>query len=142
TVPSGKSFVRLMCQITGNTVQAQANFDDASLTRTVPGGGYTYLAPPSLTSISPSSGPVAGGTAVTLTGSSFRAGATVMFGTTAASAVTVVNSTKITTTTPAESAGPVSVTVTNPDSQSSTLNNGFTFAAAIPTISSITPASG
>jgi hypothetical protein len=130
TVPTGKSFVRLMCQITGSTVLAQANFDDAGLTRTVPGGGFTYFSSqPSLTSISPSNGSIAGGTSVTLTGTNFQAGATVTLGATAASNVTVVNSTTITAKTPSNPAGAANVVVTNPDSTTTLVqaitNRGF-----------------
>ncbi len=68
---------------------------------------------PTVSSVSPSSGSTAGGTAVTITGTNFVAGATVTFGATAATNVTVVNSTTITATTPAGSAGAVTVTVTD-----------------------------
>ena len=44
---------------------------------------------PFVTSVSPSNGPVAGGTAVTITGTNFAAGATVKFGATAATNVVV-----------------------------------------------------
>ena len=66
---------------------------------------------PFVSNVSPSSGPVAGGTAVTITGTDFAAGATVKFGATAATNVVVVSSTTITATTPAGSAGAVTVTV-------------------------------
>ena len=49
---------------------------------------------------------------MTITGTNFAAGATVTFGGTAATNVVVVNSTTITATTPAGSAGAVTVTVT------------------------------
>ena len=62
---------------------------------------------------SPNSGSTAGGTAVTITGTNFAAGATVTFGGTAATNVVVVNGTTITATTPAGSAGAVTVTVTD-----------------------------
>ena len=102
---------------------------------------YTYLAPPTVTSVSPSSGPTAGGTAVTITGTSFAAGATVKFGSTAASSVTVVNSTTITATTPAGSLGAVAVMVTNSNGLSGTLASGFTYLAP-PTVTSVSPSSG
>ena len=35
-------------------------------------GAFTYVAPPTVTSVSPTTGPVAGGTAVTITGTNFR----------------------------------------------------------------------
>ena len=83
---------------------------------------------PSVSSISPTSGTTAGGTAVTITGTNFRSGATVSLGGTAATGVTVVNSTSITATTGAHAAaGAVNVVVTNTDSQSGTLTNGYTY---------------
>jgi phospholipase C len=145
TVPAGKSFIRLWCQITGasGSVQAQVNFDDAILTRTIPGGGFNYVSPaPTVSSISPTSGPTTGGTPTTITGTNFLAGATVKFGTVAATSVSVVDSDHITATTPAKAAGLSDVTVTNPDNQSATLPNGFTFQGAVPTIAYIAPTFG
>jgi hypothetical protein len=92
------------------------------------------LPAPTLASLSVSTGPIAGGTSVTLTGTGFVAGATVLFGTTPGTSVVVVSSTSITVVTPAESAGVVSVTVTNIDSQSATLPAAFTFTAATPAV--------
>ena len=74
--------------------------------------GYTYVVVPTVTSVSPNNGPAAGGTAVTITGTNFAAGATVTFGGTAATNVVVVSGTQITATTPAHAAGAVTVTVT------------------------------
>ncbi|MCI0342714.1 MAG: IPT/TIG domain-containing protein [Planctomycetales bacterium] len=89
--------------------------------------GFTYNNPPSLTSVSPASGPETGGTLITLTGTFFASGATVTVGGTAATSVTFVSSTTLTAVTPAGTAGAVAVTVTNPDTQSSTLASGFTY---------------
>lgn len=104
------------------TVVVTVNGQSASLT-----GGFTYIGTPTVTGLSPGSGTTAGGTPVTITGSNFASGATVTFGTAAATNVTVVSSTSITATTPAGSAGPVAVTVTNQGAQSGTLSNGFTY---------------
>ena len=82
-----------------------------------------------MTSVSPNNGPAAGGTGVTITGANFVSGATVTFGGTAATSVVVTNSTTITATTPAHAAGAVNVVVTNPDTQTGTLTNGFTYNA-------------
>jgi IPT/TIG domain/Bacterial Ig domain len=101
--------------------------------------GFMY-GPPTVSSVSPNNGPTAGGTAVTITGTRFLAGATVTFGTNAATNVVVVSGTQITATTPAETAGPVAVTVTNPGGLSGSLTNGFTYGS--PTISSISPNTG
>ena len=90
---------------------------------------------PTVTNVNPASGPVAGGTAVTITGTNFANGATVTFGGIAATGVTVQSSTTIAATTPAHAAGQVDITVTNPDSQSGTLASGFRYGEApIPTL--------
>jgi hypothetical protein len=82
------------------------------------------------TGITPQSGSTSGGTAVTLTGNAFVAGAKVTIGGVAATSVTVVNSTKITAVTPAHATGAVSVVVTNPDASTATLSNAFFYAPA------------
>ena len=93
--------------------------------------GYTYSNPaPTVTSITPNTGSSAGGTSVTIAGTGFLAGATVSLGGTAATAVNVGSSTSITATTPAHAAGAVNVVVTNPDTQSGTLTNGYTYTTS------------
>nr|AUN35700.1 hypothetical protein [uncultured bacterium] len=89
---------------------------------------------PTVTAISPTSGSTSGGTSVTITGTGFSSGATVTLGGTSATSVTVVSSTSITATTPAHSAGTVNVVVTNTDTQSGTLSNGFTYSAPSETV--------
>ncbi len=107
--------------------------------------GYFIPAPPpapSVTAISPTSGPTAGGTSVTITGTSFASGTTVEFGSTAATAVTVNSSTSITATSPAESAGTVNVTVTTTGGTSATSSaDQFTYMATYITNISPTTAS-
>jgi hypothetical protein len=96
---------------------------------------------PTVTAISPNSGPSSGGQAVTITGTGFLAGATVSIGGSPANNVNVASSTSITATTPANSSGPVSVVVTNTDGRSGTLNNGYSYIPP-PTVSGISPNSG
>ncbi len=84
-----------------------------------------------VSNVAPSSGSTLGGTAVTIAGSGFQSGATVSFGGSAASGVTVVSATQLTATTPAHAAGGVSVAVTNTSGQSATLGNGYTFVAPV-----------
>ena len=69
---------------------------------------------PTVTDVSPSSGPSTGGTAVTITGTNFSAVSAVNFGATPAATYTVQNGTSITATAPASTvgAGTVDVTVT------------------------------
>jgi hypothetical protein len=124
----------------GNVVVTNTDGQSGTLTN-----GYTYTSPnpaPTVGGISPTSGPVAGGTAVTITGTGFLSGATVKLGGTSATNVTVVSATSITATAPAHAAGAVSVVVTNTDGQSGTLTNGYTYTNPAPTVTSISPTSG
>lgn len=84
---------------------------------------YNYL---SVSGIAPALGPTTGGTAVVISGAGFS-GSTVTIGGTPATGVTVVNSTQITATTPAGSAGAANVVVTNTGGFSSTLTNGYLY---------------
>jgi len=91
---------------------------------------------PSVTSISPNSGNVAGGTAVTINGSGFQPAASITLGGTAVTNVNVVNATTITATTSPHAAGLVNVVVTNFDNRSGTLPGGFTYSNPVPAVPS------
>jgi hypothetical protein len=82
-----------------------------------------FQAPLSLASANPASG--SQGTHVTLRGSGFLNGATVLFGASAA-ATTYVDSETLTVTVPALSPGSVRITVTNPSSQTYSFDDAFT----------------
>jgi hypothetical protein len=100
--------------------------------------------PPSISSIVPSTGPLLGGTTVTITGTNFTGATSVTFGTVDATAFTVNSATQITATTPPQGTpGAVIVLVTVPGVTAS-LASGFTYtiSASQPTISNISPASG
>ena len=80
-----------------------------------PNALYTYVSLPAFTSINPSSGPIAGGTKVTITGSGFTGSTAVTFAGTNATSFTVVNDTTITAITPvAFEGGLAQVNVTTP----------------------------
>ena len=81
-----------------------------------------------VTSISPVSGPIAGGTTVTVRGSGFVAGASVTVGGVAATGVVLAGSTSLTAVTGAHVTGLADVTVTIPGPRSATLAPGFFFA--------------
>jgi hypothetical protein len=83
----------------------------------------------SVTAITPKTGPIAGGTTVTLTGKNFTADATVAFDGAPATSTTFVNATSITAVAPAHAAGAVTVTVTI-DGQQATLPNGYTYTGS------------
>jgi hypothetical protein len=105
---------------------------------------YTYSATaPSVTSFTPTSGPVAGGTVVTLTGTNLSGTTGVTFGGVPGTAVTNVNATTVEVTTPASAAAEsVSVVLTTPAGMA-TGPVGYTYTTATsPTITSYTPTSG
>ena len=108
------------------------------------GAAFTYLqAPPSVSAVAPNSGSTLGGTVVTVTGTGFQTGAVVRFGGTAATNVSVSNSTTLVATTPAHAPGAVTVQIVNADTQSGSLANAFTYQAAPPpVVSSVSPTSG
>jgi hypothetical protein len=91
-------------------------------------------AAPVVAGITPGAGPPSGGTAVTITGSSFRDPVKVAFtdagGSSTATSVVVLSPTTITAITPAETAGPKTVVVTNPDLQVGALTGGFRYEGA------------
>lgn len=70
---------------------------------------------PVVLAVTPNHGAVAGGTAVTITGSGFGNGGTVAFAGVAATSVVVVSQAEITCVAPAHAAGSTTVVVTNPD---------------------------
>jgi uncharacterized protein YkwD len=87
-----------------------------------PGGNYYGL-----TSVVPDRGFPAGGDAVTVNGTDFRAGVVVEFGGLTATNVVVVSPNTLTCRTPAHAAGPVDVTVAIPGGRVLRKINGFTY---------------
>jgi IPT/TIG domain/Putative Ig domain/Glycosyl hydrolase catalytic core len=84
---------------------------------------------PTVSAISPKSGSTDGGTSVTVSGSNFRSGVIVQFGSHSSPSVKVVSSTQIQAITPPEAGGTVTVNVQNSDGQSAFAANAFTFTA-------------
>lgn len=80
-----------------------------------------------VTRITPRSGPIGGGTQVTVIGFNFDSLAQVFFDGIAAPVVSREGSSIIIVTTPANAAGPADVEVRNPGPVSNTLNGGFTY---------------
>ncbi len=103
----------------------------------------TVLSPPTVVGLSPTSGPEAGATLVTIGGTNFTGATVVDFGNTAATNLTVVNDTSITADSPAGT-GVVNVTVTTPSGVSAvTPADEFTYTtAAAPVVTGLSPASG
>lgn len=88
----------------------------------------TYLAPAAsaLTTVAPTSGPQAGGTGVTLTGTGFGEATGATFGGAQAIGFLILNSTTITCITPPHAAGAVTVIVQDPLGDG-TKASGFTY---------------
>ena len=101
---------------------------------------FTYEPAPTVGSVSPDIGPVAGNSTITITGTGFTdsADTTVTFGSIAATSVNVVSATSLTCRTPA-AAGPgaVTVRVTNRNGYDEE-TNAFTYEPA-PTVGSVSP---
>lgn len=89
-----------------------------------------------VTDVDPKMGVIAGGTAVTITGTNFYGSPTVTFGGTAATSVVRVSATEITCVTPAKSAALVNVVVTNLNGDTGTGTSLYRFASA-PTITGL-----
>ena len=91
---AGAVFAVLLCAV-GLEGEAQAQFGP----------------PPTVANVNPNTGPMQGGTSVTITGTNFSAVTAVRFGSNAAGSFTVDGATQITATSPA-GVGTVDVTVT------------------------------
>lgn len=94
---------------------------------------------PSVSTISPNSGTIDGGTSVTITGSDFVDITGVSFGSQAATSYNVVSPTELTATAPAAAAGTVDIKVTNATGTSSTVSTDrFTYVdEGIPIVNSL-----
>jgi hypothetical protein len=118
---------------TGTGTRDSFGIDNFSLTWSV-----AATPPPTITGIAPNTGPAAGGTSVTITGTNLS-GASVTIGGAAATGVSA-SATSISCTTPAGSAGAADVVVTTAGGNA-TLVGGFTYGAG-PTINTIAPQQG
>ena len=103
------------------------------------------ISEPTISLVNPATGPLEGGTLVTITGAEFQDGATVKFGGVAATALDVKDAGELTCATPAYgTTGKVDVTFTNPDGGTTTFPNAFTYIdlAEAPVIEFVDPAAG
>jgi hypothetical protein len=143
--------------LTVRTPAAAEGEADITLTNTDGGtmtmaSAFTYVLPetpvskPTVTGVSPASGPSTGGTDVIVTGTAFQNGVTVTFGG-AEGTVLAQTSTAITVRTPSSVIGTVHVGVVNPDGGTATRASAFSYVApplpaAMPTVTSFSPAVG
>ncbi|MEE4419006.1 IPT/TIG domain-containing protein [Streptomyces bugieae] len=129
---------------TSVTVISPSGTGTVNVTVTTPGGTsnplpFFYVGAPFKSSLSPVSGPTAGGDTVTIRGNGLSTATSVAFG--AASATpTVVNDSQLTVTVPAgAAAGPVGVSVTTAGGT----NNGLSYTYVdSPTVTSLAPTAG
>lgn len=112
----------------GNTVMLEVLVEDPATTS-------------ALVSVSPSTGPAAGGTAFTAFGSHLTADCTLSFGGVPAIGLTITAEGTLTGATPSHAPGTVDLDLTCGTSHF-TLSHGFTYLAAPPTLTSIMPSFG
>ena len=94
-----------------------------------------------VTSISPTAGPLGGGTSVTITGSGFTGATAVTFGVTPATSFIFNSDTSVTAVSPAESAGTVDVTVTVISTSATSPADQFTYEPP-PVVTGLNPTAG
>jgi alpha-tubulin suppressor-like RCC1 family protein len=112
--------------------------DDNGMTALIPPSSPCAV-PPTIDSVSPAVGPVAGGTSVTLSGSLFNGVNGVDFGSTPAASYSVTSPTTITAVAPSNAAGEVDISVSNASGTSSlSANDQFQFDP-VPSVTSISP---
>jgi len=87
---------------------------------------YTYEGP-TIGSIDPNHGPIAGGTTITITGTGFAVGTTITVGGAPCTAVNIISATQVTCVTADHAAGAVDVVVTVPAFGTTTSSGGFTY---------------
>lgn len=97
---------------------------------------YSYAPQPTVTTISPKSGPARGGTTVTITGSGFTGVRTVAFGSVPAASFRVLSATRITAVAPAGQLGAVSLTVGSPGGVSAVVSYAYQRTATRVVVSS------
>ena len=103
---------------------------------------YTFEPAPVVTAVSPKTGPKAGGTTVTLTGTGFTGATQVVFGNTPGTSLTVVSSTTVTVRAPSHSLGVVHVHVSTPAGRSPAVTADEYTYEPLPTVTAISPNSG
>jgi IPT/TIG domain/Carboxypeptidase regulatory-like domain/PKD-like domain len=127
TAGTGTNSITFTAGVNGTPLTLNVTVTNSNTCSDTKSANVTVISAVTVTSIVPAAGSTFGGQPVTINGTGFLAGATVSIGGSAATNVVVVNSTKITAKTPAHAGGAVNVTVTNTDTGSGTLTNGYTY---------------
>ena len=103
-------------------------------------GGFTYTEAPTAGALTPASGPISGGSSLTLAGGNFVPGSTTVIFDGATLTPSMVTATSLTFVTPEHLAGNVSVSIATPGG-SAAVSGGFTYVP-VPTVDTLTPAAG
>ena len=149
TVTIGKAATSVVwvseTELTAKTAAGTAGSDEVIVTNPGPAASssgieFTYVAPPTVTSVTPASGSTLGGSAIVVKGTGFVSGAKVKIGTSEATGVKVESATEIKATTAAGAAGKDEVVVSDSKGVSS---GGVSFSyVAPPAVVSISPEEG
>jgi hypothetical protein len=155
---AGTGFTQRLINGLGDIVEDQvvAAVGSYNATATLASGGWVMqlvafraaaqtpptFAAPTISSLSPASGPETGGTAVAITGTNFAPGAAVVFSSAGITATgtncSVASATTINCLTPSLASGSANVTVTNVDGQTSA-PSAFTYTASTPFSTAVSP---
>jgi hypothetical protein len=137
------SSFKLTCTIPAGTVGLKnvvvLNDNSAPL---VLSDGFTYLAPPVISLVTPAVGPTRGGQNIVVNGAGFVESSVITIGGIDCPVVsfTTTPAVAITCRTPIHTSGLKDVVVTNPDGQSDTLEGGYIYSDGMaPTISLVSP---
>jgi hypothetical protein len=104
---------------------------------------FSYIAPPTVTSLVPSTGPLVGGDKITVTGTDFRSVQKVLFGSVAGTSVMTTSSTMLTVIAPPHApAGTVDIRVVTAYGTSPIAGADLYAYVAPPAITAITPSNG
>ena len=130
--PAGKGTVDVTVTTTGGA------------SSTGPADQFSYVPlgpPPTISALSAKKGPAGGGTGVIIGGADFVGVTAVRFGSTSARSIRVESTTSISAVAPAETTGPVSITVTTPNGTSA-VSKKTTFTFEAPTVAALSVSAG
>jgi hypothetical protein len=125
-----------------HTVSVEYRNGAGGLSSAVSANIYLVQSAPTISSLSPKAGPVAGGNTVTITGAHFAPGATATFASGSPLATTFVSATKLQVTAPAHGAGAVNVHVTTPAGSSATTTSDVYTFDRVPAVTGLVPDAG
>lgn len=132
TNASGVAMFTVRSGVVGSaTLTATDTSDNVVITQTA-SASFTAVTPaaPTVTSLSPATGPASGGTSTTITGTGFQPGATATVGGVACATSTYMSATSLVCVTPPKSAGAYDVSVINPDTQFGTKPSAFLYVSS------------